>query len=108
MPATAPTAFQMRVTLSSVAILRTPSPRAADESAGVPSSVSSAVGSARVPSLSLRRLTRMSRSAPVASRSSTRNSASPRRPAGAPSVRASVSAICDVVADVNHFVPYSR
>src|SRR6185312_3918331 len=32
----------------------------------------------------------------------------PRLPLSAPSGRASVSAACDVVADVNHFVPYNR
>src|SRR5690242_16743889 len=41
----------MRVMLKSAAILRTPTPSPPTSSAGVPSSVSSAVGSARVPSL---------------------------------------------------------
>ena len=36
------------------------------------------------------------------------NTLSPRPPAGAPSTRARVIAICDVVAEVNHLVPYSR
>ena len=58
MPAAAQTAFQVRVTLSIGAMLRTPSLVPATALASAPSSVSSAVGTLRVPSLSLRRLTR--------------------------------------------------
>ncbi len=64
-------AFQVRVTLSIGAMLRMPLSRPMTSSAGVPSSVSSAVGTLRVPSLSLSRLMRMLLSAPVASRIST-------------------------------------
>ncbi len=72
MPAAAATAFQVRVTLSMGAMLRTPSLVPATALASAPSSVSSAVGTLRVPSLSLRRLTEMPRlSAPASSRVST-------------------------------------
>jgi len=108
MPLTADTAFHVRVMLSIGVIARTPSLAVPTSVAGVPSSVSSAVGTLRVPSLSLSRLTVMLRSRPLASRSSTKNSASPRLPSGLPSGRASVNAISDAVADVNHLVPYRR
>ncbi len=68
MVAMAHTEFHSRVTLSIGAMLRTPSPRPATGAARVPSRVSSAVGTLRVPSLSLRRLTRMPLYAPTASR----------------------------------------
>jgi hypothetical protein len=59
MPAIAATEFQVRVTFSMVVMFRTPPPRPATGVARAPSSVSSAVGSLRVPSLSLSRFTRM-------------------------------------------------
>ncbi len=71
MVAMAHTEFHMRVTLSIGVMLRTPSAIPATGIASAPSSVSSAVGTLRVPSLSLRRLTWMPLYAPAASRIST-------------------------------------
>ncbi len=95
----------MRVIVSIGVIALTPSAPVPTWIAGAPVSVSSAVGTLRVPSLSFRRLTSMPRSLPAASRVSTRNSARPRLPAALPTGRASVSAISAVVAEVNHLVP---
>jgi hypothetical protein len=50
-------------------------------------------------------LTLMLRKLPAASRSSTKNNASPLPPGPLPSGRASVSVTSDVTAEVNHFVP---
>ncbi|MBK7829243.1 MAG: hypothetical protein IPJ59_29210 [Nannocystis sp.] len=90
----------------------TPRPGSPINVAGAPSRVSSAVGNARVPSLSFNRLTVIPCQPRPASRvTSTQNSDSPREPATgacAPSsMRASVSAISEVVADVNHLTPCS-
>ena len=71
MRATALTAFHVRVTFSMGAMARTPSESPATGVAGVPSSVSSAVGSLRVPSLSFSRSMRIPRSRPSSSRVST-------------------------------------
>jgi hypothetical protein len=65
MPAAAITAFQVRVMLSIGVMLRVPLSGSQTSSAGVPSRVSSAVGTLRVPSLSLSRLTWMPRMRPV-------------------------------------------
>ena len=59
MAATAQTLFHMRVTPSIGSIARVPFTGSPTSSARVPSSISSAVGTLRVPSLSLRRSTRM-------------------------------------------------
>jgi hypothetical protein len=101
-----------RVTFSIPEMFATPRPGSPISVAGAPSSVSSAVGSAFVPSLSLSRLTVMPRHPRPGSRTtSTQNSDSPREPGvGAcvpSSMRASVSAISEVVADVNHLTPCS-
>jgi hypothetical protein len=71
MPQVAPKAFQVRVTFSMGVMLRMPSERPTTGMALVPSRVSSAVGTLRVPSLSLRRFTAMPFSLPSASRTST-------------------------------------
>jgi hypothetical protein len=108
----APAAFNAlwtRVRLSIVAIRRSPAPSGSPTGhATAPSSSSSAVGNERVPSLSLSRRTTMPLERPSSPRRCTRNNARPRDPSGAPSGRASVSATSDVVALVNHFVPYRR
>ena len=57
MPATAQTAFHVRVTVSIGVMLRMPSARPTTGSASAPSRSSSAVGTLRVPSLSFSRLT---------------------------------------------------
>ncbi len=57
--------------LSIGTMFRMPAVVPVTSSAGVPSRLSSAVGSLRVPSLSLRRLMRMLRSRPSSSRQST-------------------------------------
>jgi hypothetical protein len=64
-------AFQVRVMLSTVLIARTPFASSPTGIAGVPSRVSSAVGSLRVPSLSLRRSMRRRFGCPSPSRVST-------------------------------------
>jgi hypothetical protein len=71
MAVTEPTAFQMRVTVSIGVMFFTPCSRPTTGVAIAPSSVSSAVGTMRVPSLSLRRLMRMPFRSPWASRVST-------------------------------------
>jgi hypothetical protein len=71
MPATAATAFQVRVTSSIGATFRTPFESPATGVARAPSSVSSAVGSLRVPSLSFRRFTRIPFGVPSSARVST-------------------------------------
>jgi hypothetical protein len=102
-------AFQLRVSDSIGVIARTPRSARRPAIAGQPSRVSSAVGTLRVPSLSLKRLTAMPGARrPASSRTGTKNSARPRLPAGLPSGRPRVSAISAVVAEVNHLVPYSR
>ena len=70
MNATALTLFQVRVMLSSGAMLRMPSAAPITNSAGVPSSSSSAVGTLRVPSLSFSRLMLIPFNWPLSSRSS--------------------------------------
>jgi hypothetical protein len=70
MKATALTAFQVRVRFSIGAIARTPSRSSPTGVAGAPSSSSSAVGSLRVPSLSLSRRIRIPCSRPASSRGS--------------------------------------
>ncbi len=108
MPLTAPIAFHVRVIDSIGVMWRTPSASPITAVAGQPSSVSSAVGTLRVPSLSLSRLTVMPRIRPCSSRTSTKNSARPLLPSGLPSGRARVNAISAVVAEVNHLVPLRR
>ncbi len=77
MLATAQTAFQVRVTLSIGAIWRTPWASSPSGHAGMPSRWISAVGSSRVPSLSLRRS--MTRSGCAARRPSSRRRTAPAR-----------------------------
>ncbi len=99
----------MRVMFNIVEMRLTPAPSSGSPTgyATAPSSSSSAVGSARVPSFSLRRRTVMA-FGPSSRCRWTRKRASPLDPSGAPSGRASVRAISDVVALVNHLVPYRR
>src|SRR5215212_7539377 len=68
MPEMAQMEFHRRVMLSIGVIARTPSESPATLVAHAPSRVSSAVGTCRVPSLSLRRLTRMPFKRPAGSR----------------------------------------
>ena len=89
--------------------LRVPLRGSPTSSARVPSSSSSAVGTLRVPSLSLSRSTLRSigdTRCVIASLDVEHREPAAARPP--PSGRASVSAICEVIADVNHFLPYSR
>ncbi len=112
MPAAELSPLCSRVTLSIPAIFARPLSTLPTGVAWAPASVSSAVGSARVPSLSFRRFTRMVEPSCVrplrGSTRSTRNRPRPRLPSGAPSGRASASAQSAVVAEVNHLTPYRR
>ena len=68
---------------------------------------SSAVGTERVPNLSLIRLMWMPLREPSERSARTRKSASPRRPGSAPSGRASVTIACASMLEQNHFEPFS-
>ena len=96
-------------TWRTAATFGTPRPIPPTGTASVPSRSSSAVGRARVPSLSFSRRTRIPFQAPSGWRRLSANSESPRLPGSvAPSGRARATATSAVVADVNHFVPRRR
>src|SRR5215475_4183767 len=111
MPPAAAAALCSRVTTTSV-IMRD-SPPAYGSPAGcpaAPSSPISAVGTARVPNLSLRRCSRRpgAGATPSAAYRGTTNGARVRLPGAAPSGRASATAISASAAEQNHFSPVSR
>src|SRR6266540_2818288 len=104
MPAAEMAALCRRVTTTKVIIRASPGwPGSPSGTAGTLRSPTSAVGRARVPSLSFSRCSVI----PSASRD-TRNGASVRLPAAAPCGRANATAIAESMAEQNHFSPDSR
>ena len=109
MPAAATTAFQVRVTFSIGATVRTPSASPAHR--GRPRAVERQLGGGELAraELVLEAVHEDAvRAAVLVAASRRRRGRGPREPAGFPSGRASASAISAVVAEVNHFVPKSR